>query len=288
MPEYLTRRSAGDRHAAPDNDAFERRKDPAFHAVDSPGRRPSRPIRMLRSRRSPLDATLQGRAAETGLGAEGIDATWVHTDVTDPDQIEHVADVAARHPARLAAWVNNAGRALVKDSLTITVDEWDDVFRTNVRSVFFGAQAAARIMIGNGGGVIVNVSSIQGLIGSSVQGDPTLMRRVNGWFTIFWVVMIPVSLITGWISSVAYMVALSLWALVSGHWSAWQAARVEVAQQAEEPVRGRTSTCQPLGGRRVRIAVDTGELEHVRPGGLTSRRVASGWRKDMLHWPSGN
>ncbi|HSB85386.1 MAG TPA: SDR family oxidoreductase [Ilumatobacteraceae bacterium] len=107
-----------------------------------------------------------GRAAESGLRAEGIDATWVHADVTDPDQIEHVADVAARHPARLAAWVNNAGRALVKDSLTITVDEWDDVFRTNVRSVFLGAQAAARIMIGNGGGVIVNVSSIQGLIGS--------------------------------------------------------------------------------------------------------------------------
>lgn len=45
--------------------------------------------------------------------------------------------------------------------------------------------------------------------------------------------MIPVSLITGWISSVAYVAALSLWALVSGHWSAWQAARVEVTQQAE-------------------------------------------------------
>ena len=37
----------------------------------------------------------------------------------------------------------------------------------------------------------------------------------------------------GWISSVAYISALSLWALVSGHWSAWQAARVEVTQQQE-------------------------------------------------------
>ena len=60
---------------------------------------------------------------------------------------------------------------------------------------------------------------------ASVQGDPVFMRRVNGWFTIFWVAMIPVSLVTGWISSVAYVAALSLWALVSGHWSAWQAAR---------------------------------------------------------------
>ena len=59
------------------------------------------------------------------------------------------------------------------------------------------------------------------------------MRRVNGWLTIFWLVMIPVSLATGWVKSVVYISALSLWALVSGHWSAWQAARVEVAQQRD-------------------------------------------------------
>jgi hypothetical protein len=34
-------------------------------------------------------------------------------------------------------------------------------------------------------------------------------------------------------NSVVYVSALSLWALVSGHWSAWQAARVEVVQQRE-------------------------------------------------------
>jgi hypothetical protein len=45
--------------------------------------------------------------------------------------------------------------------------------------------------------------------------------------------MIPVSLATGWVKSVVYVSALSLWALVSGHWSAWQAARVEVNQQNE-------------------------------------------------------
>jgi hypothetical protein len=59
------------------------------------------------------------------------------------------------------------------------------------------------------------------------------MRRVNGWLTIFWIAMIPISLATGWVKSVVYVSALSLWALVSGHWSAWQAARVEVIQAAE-------------------------------------------------------
>jgi hypothetical protein len=70
---------------------------------------------------------------------------------------------------------------------------------------------------------------------ASVQGDPTVMRRINGWLTVFWVAMIPVSMAMGWLSSVVYVSALSLWALVSGHWSAWQAARVEVNQvKAEE------------------------------------------------------
>jgi hypothetical protein len=36
-----------------------------------------------------------------------------------------------------------------------------------------------------------------------------------------------------WLSSVVYVSALSLWALVSGHWSAWQAARVEVNQDIQ-------------------------------------------------------
>ncbi|MDA8435934.1 MAG: hypothetical protein M0Z98_08120 [Actinomycetales bacterium] len=68
---------------------------------------------------------------------------------------------------------------------------------------------------------------------ASIQGDPVFMRRVNGWLTILWIVMIPISIVTHWVTSVVYVSALSLWALVSGHWSAWQAARVEVAQQEE-------------------------------------------------------
>lgn len=33
---------------------------------------------------------------------------------------------------------------------------------------------------------------------ASVQGNPVLMRRVNGWLTILWIIMIPVSVMTGW------------------------------------------------------------------------------------------
>ena len=72
---------------------------------------------------------------------------------------------------------------------------------------------------------------------SSVQGSPVFMRRINGYATVIWIVMIPVSYAAGWLSSVTYVSALSLWALVSGHLSAWQAARVEVAQAEEAKKR---------------------------------------------------
>jgi hypothetical protein len=68
---------------------------------------------------------------------------------------------------------------------------------------------------------------------ATVQGDPVFMRRINGWLTVAWVVMIPISLVMGWLDSVVYVSGLSLWALVSGHWAAWQAARVEVAQSEQ-------------------------------------------------------
>ena len=98
---------------------------------------------------------------------------------------------------------------------------------------------------------------------ASVQGDPVFMRRVNGWLTIFWLTMIPVSILTHWISSVTYVAALSLWALVSGHWSAWQAARVEVNQAIEEEKRDREDVPEQVVERIV-------EETDLKPAGQTS------------------
>ena len=89
------------------------------------------------------------------------------------------------------------------------------------------------------------------------------MRRVNGWFTVFWLLMIPVSIITHWISSVTYVAALSLWALVSGHWSAWQAAPVEVNQSEEAAQR----ESEDVAGDNVRRIVEETDVGSNRPAG---------------------
>lgn len=71
-------------------------------------------------------------------------------------------------------------------------------------------------------------------LSKTIKGNPKFMRHVNGWLTIFWIAMIPIAFVMGWLESVTFVSALSLWALVSGHWSAWQAARVEVEQEREK------------------------------------------------------
>ncbi len=114
---------------------------------------------------------------------------------------------------------------------------------------------------------------------ASVQGDPVFMRRVNGWLTIFWIGMIPLSLATGWVSSVVYVSALSLWALVSGHWSAWQAARVEVAQQEDMHQREQEDLAGDVVDRLVREtdAAATQGSTAAAPRGEDPPTAPSGW-----------
>jgi hypothetical protein len=92
------------------------------------------------------------------------------------------------------------------------------------------------------------------------------MRRVNGWLTLFWIAMIPISLLTGWVNSITYVSALSIWALVSGHWSTWQAARIEVTQQREADERAR----QPIEEKVVDKIVERTEISATSANGNTT------------------
>jgi hypothetical protein len=63
--------------------------------------------------------------------------------------------------------------------------------------------------------------------------DPNKFKAINGWLTVLWIVLIPVSAAFGLLTSVTYVSALSLYAIVTGHMSTWQAARVEARQEAD-------------------------------------------------------
>jgi NAD(P)-dependent dehydrogenase (short-subunit alcohol dehydrogenase family) len=85
----------------------------------------------------------------------------VITDVSRKDQIEALIAAAVSEFSRVDIMVNNAGIAMIQDFLNVTKADYDKVLGINLEGAFWGTQAAARQMIAQGGGgVIINMSSI--------------------------------------------------------------------------------------------------------------------------------
>jgi NAD(P)-dependent dehydrogenase (short-subunit alcohol dehydrogenase family) len=105
-----------------------------------------------------LDAASAEATAQRIRGAGGR-AEAMPLDVGDEAQArEAVAGTQARH-GRLDALINNAGVDYTVPIDELTVEQWDQVIRTNLRGPFLLSKQAAAIMRAQGGGHIVNVAS---------------------------------------------------------------------------------------------------------------------------------
>lgn len=99
-------------------------------------------------------------AAATGRRVRGVEA-----DVRSPQAACRLADVAVRELGGLDIAVHNAGVAITRFALDVTEDDWDLVVDTHLKGAFFAAQAACQRMKDEGGGVIINISSVLGSVG---------------------------------------------------------------------------------------------------------------------------
>ena len=108
-------------------------------------------------------------AAETTasvVNEAGGAACAFQADVADAEQCEaQVAETIARY-GRIDIAVNNAGVALHKLALDTDLEDWDRVLRINLTGSFLTAKAAAREMVAQGGGRIIQIGSISGQRGN--------------------------------------------------------------------------------------------------------------------------
>lgn len=109
----------------------------------------------------------QSRAAALAtveeIAALGVRAVAVRADVSRPRQVAAMFGKVEKSFDRLDVLVNNAGVFFPRTWDEIEEKDWDRVLGANLKGPFFCAQAAARIMMRQGGGDIINISSLGGL-----------------------------------------------------------------------------------------------------------------------------
>ncbi len=113
-----------------------------------------------------LGDTLRQAQAALNQPAETL---AIEADVSDPAAVAAAVAQAQKHFGRLDALVNNAGIAVFKPILEVSLEDWNRVMAVNLTGPFLMTQAAAPIMRDQGGGAIVNITSISGLRASTLR-----------------------------------------------------------------------------------------------------------------------
>ena len=124
------------------------------------------------------DPKEEGDPTHEAIGAEtDREATFVHCDVSSVADLEAAVD-AAEEFGGIDVMVNNAGIWRPEDFFEVTEEAYQELMDINMKGTYFGCQVAAERMVENGGGSIVNISSISGLYGNG--GYPTYSVSKGG------------------------------------------------------------------------------------------------------------
>ena len=103
------------------------------------------------------------RATVEAARALGVRAIAVPADVSRAAQVEAMVQRTVDDLGQLDILVNNAALFSSKPLFEVTEALWDEILAVNLKGIFFCAQAAARVMLAQGAGVIVNIASGGGL-----------------------------------------------------------------------------------------------------------------------------
>lgn len=92
---------------------------------------------------------------------------YIQADISIPANLEMIYQRASEFTPTLDAVVNNAGYQISKPLIETTAEEWDLVMASNLRAAFLGAKLGYQLLKAEGGGAIINVSSVHAVATSA-------------------------------------------------------------------------------------------------------------------------
>lgn len=111
----------------------------------------------------------EGLKTVKALQSLGSEAEFVKVNVANMHDVQQMVDATVARFSRIDVLINNAG--ITRDGFLAKMDpaQWDQVVSVNLTGVFYCAQAATRVMLTQGHGVILNAASVVGLYGNIGQ-----------------------------------------------------------------------------------------------------------------------
>ncbi len=103
------------------------------------------------------------------LRENGLDAMAIKADVSDFNQVEEMFKTIKNRFRKVDVLINNAGIARLNLAQDVSLEEWEEIFATNVNGMFNCCKLALPDMISNKDGIIVNTSSVWGQTGGSME-----------------------------------------------------------------------------------------------------------------------
>jgi len=100
------------------------------------------------------------------LRKRGGDAVFIQGDISNSATVKRIVETTVKKYERVDILCNNAGVESMGSILEITEENWDKVMSINLKGVFLCSKHSVPKMVENGGGVIINIASVLGLIGS--------------------------------------------------------------------------------------------------------------------------
>ena len=115
-----------------------------------------------------------------GKGGKSLALT---VDVRQSESVQAMIDKTVKEFGRIDIMVNNAGISMASPSEELAPDDWSRALETDLFGVFYGCQSAGRQMIRQGGGCIINITSMYGLVAAPMRAAYCASKAAGNMLT---------------------------------------------------------------------------------------------------------